>query len=54
MGLLFLLAGYFTPISCDRKGGTAFARDRLSRLGIPWLVYLIHPVVLVAVTYGVH
>ena len=47
MGLFFLLAGYFTPGSCDRKGGVSFARDRIIRLGIPWLVYalLIQPLV---------
>ena len=48
MGLFFLLAGYFTPGSYDRKGGSAFVRDRLIRLGIPWLVYalLLQPLVL--------
>ena len=47
MGIFFLLAGYFTPGSYDRKGGAAFVRDRLIRLGIPWLVYalLIQPLV---------
>jgi surface polysaccharide O-acyltransferase-like enzyme len=47
MGLFFLLAGYFTPGSYDRKGGAAFVRDRIIRLGIPWLVYalLIEPLV---------
>jgi hypothetical protein len=48
MGFFFLLAGYFTPGSYDRKGGAAFLRDRLIRLGIPWLVYslLLQPPVL--------
>ena len=47
MGLFFLLAGYFTPGSYDRKGGASFLRDRLVRLGIPWLVYslLLQPLV---------
>jgi glucan biosynthesis protein C len=47
MGLFFLLAGYFTPGSYDRKGGASFVRDRLIRLGIPWLVYslLLQPLV---------
>ncbi len=47
MGIFFLLAGYFTPGSYDHKGGTAFVRDRLIRLGIPWLVYalLLQPLV---------
>ncbi|MCB0110309.1 MAG: acyltransferase family protein, partial [Caldilineaceae bacterium] len=35
MGALFLLAGYFTPGSYDRKGAGAFLKDRLLRLGIP-------------------
>ncbi|KLU63372.1 glucans biosynthesis protein [Peptococcaceae bacterium CEB3] len=39
MGLLFLLAGYFTPGSFERKGPGAFLKDRLLRLGIPTLVY---------------
>ena len=47
MGFFFLLAGYFTPRSYDRKGGAAFLRDRLIRLGLPWLVYslLLEPLV---------
>lgn len=40
MGAFFLLAGYFTPRSFDRKGTTTFVKDRLIRLGIPLLVYL--------------
>src|SRR5512135_2993223 len=39
MGVFFLLAGYFTPGSYDRKGGASFLRDRLVRLGIPLVVY---------------
>ncbi|OGJ16318.1 hypothetical protein A3K73_01885 [Candidatus Pacearchaeota archaeon RBG_13_36_9] len=39
MGLFFLLSGYFTPWSFDRKGAKKFLRDRLIRLGIPLLVY---------------
>jgi glucans biosynthesis protein C len=47
MGFFFLLAGYFTPASYDRKGGASFLRDRLIRLGLPWLVYslLLEPLV---------
>ncbi len=47
MGFFFLLAGYFTPRSYDRKGGTSFLRDRIIRLGLPWLVYslLLEPLV---------
>lgn len=52
MGLLFLIAGYFTPGAYDRKGGAAFLRDRLLRLGIPLLVYdlLINPLIVFART----
>ena len=40
MGAFFLLAGYFTPRSFDRKGSVTFIKDRLIRLGIPLVVYL--------------
>jgi glucan biosynthesis protein C len=39
MGALFLLAGYFTPGSFDRKGSGSFLKDRLLRLGIPLLIF---------------
>jgi surface polysaccharide O-acyltransferase-like enzyme len=39
MGAFFLLSGYFTPGSYDRKGPRAFLRDRLIRLGIPLVVF---------------
>ena len=40
MGALFLLAGYFTPGSFDRKGSGSFLKARLIRLGIPLLVWI--------------
>ncbi len=40
MGALFLLAGYFTPASFDRKGTGSFLKDRLIRLGIPLIVWI--------------
>lgn len=40
MGALFLLAGYFTPGSFDRKGPAVFLKGRLVRLGIPLLAWL--------------
>jgi surface polysaccharide O-acyltransferase-like enzyme len=45
MGCMFLLSGYFTPASFDRKGPRRFLIDRLVRLGIPMLFYdlAIHP-----------
>jgi glucan biosynthesis protein C len=39
MGLFYMISGYFTPGSVDRKGGTAFLKDRLIRLGVPMLAY---------------
>ena len=39
MGFLFLISGYFTAVSYDRKGPRRFLRDRLLRLGIPLLCY---------------
>jgi surface polysaccharide O-acyltransferase-like enzyme len=45
MGCLFLISGYLTPASFDRKGPRRFLLDRLLRLGIPMLAYdlAIHP-----------
>jgi surface polysaccharide O-acyltransferase-like enzyme len=47
MGFFFLIAGYFTPGSYDRKGVGRFLKDRLVRLGIPVVVYMftIHPLI---------
>lgn len=39
MGAFFLLSGYFTPGSYDRKGAGSFLKDRLVRLGIPLLLF---------------
>ncbi len=46
MGALFLLAGYFTPGSIDRRGPGFFLKARLTRLGIPVLaaIFLLEPV----------
>jgi len=41
MGLLFLIAGYFTPNSYDKKGFAIFIKDRLVRLGIPVFIYVL-------------
>jgi fucose 4-O-acetylase-like acetyltransferase len=40
MGALFLIAGYFTPGSYDRKGSNSFLKSRMVRLGIPLLVWV--------------
>jgi glucan biosynthesis protein C len=39
MGAFFLLAGYFTPGSFDRKGPGSFLKGRLLRLGIPLIIF---------------
>ena len=41
MGLFFLISGYFSAASLDRKGWVRFIKDRLIRLGIPLLVFSI-------------
>jgi glucan biosynthesis protein C len=39
MGAFFLISGYFTPGSFDRKGLGSFIKDRLLRLGIPLILF---------------
>ncbi|MEV0231437.1 acyltransferase family protein [Nonomuraea sp. NPDC050786] len=41
MGFFFLVSGFFTPGSYDRKGSRAFVRDRLVRLGVPLLLFIL-------------
>ncbi|MFX1590078.1 MAG: acyltransferase family protein [Promethearchaeota archaeon] len=41
LGLFFLLGGYFTPKSYDRKGVRSFWKERLIRLGIPLFLYIV-------------
>jgi glucan biosynthesis protein C len=41
MSAFFFLAGFFTPRSYDRKGAGAFLLDRIIRLGIPMMVYIL-------------
>jgi len=42
MGFLFLISGYFFPLSYDRNNGKGFLKKRLLRFGIPLLfVFLI-------------
>lgn len=49
MGLFFLLSGYFTPGAADRRGGRGFVRERLVRLGVPFLLFvlLLRPVLMI-------
>ena len=46
MGLFFLISGYFTPGSVDRKGSWQYIKDRLVRLGIPLVLFslLVSPI----------
>ena len=46
MGAFFLLAGYFTPGSYNRKGASSFLKDKLLRLGVPVIIfyYVISPI----------
>lgn len=41
MGFFFMVSSYFTPGSFDRHGAGPYASDRLKRLGIPLLFYII-------------
>jgi peptidoglycan/LPS O-acetylase OafA/YrhL len=41
MGLFFLISGYLTPYSFKKKGANLFLTDRLRRLGIPLLFYVV-------------
>ncbi|MGD0736409.1 MAG: acyltransferase [Terracidiphilus sp.] len=54
MGFFFLLAGYFTPASLDRKGYKQFILDRLIRLGIPTLAFglILGPLTAALVTFA--
>jgi len=47
IGLFYLISGYFTPRPYDRKQAKRFILDRLTRLGIPLIIYalLINPLV---------
>ncbi len=41
LGLFFMISAYFTPLSYYRKGPALFIRNRLKRLGIPLLFYIV-------------
>jgi peptidoglycan/LPS O-acetylase OafA/YrhL len=41
MGFFFLLSGFFVPGAHDRKGGGRFVKDRLVRLGVPFLLFTV-------------
>ncbi|MBN1470947.1 MAG: acyltransferase family protein [Syntrophaceae bacterium] len=46
MSFLFMVAGYFVPGAYDVKGASRFMKERLFRLGIPLVIFMliIHPV----------
>jgi surface polysaccharide O-acyltransferase-like enzyme len=50
MSFFFILAGYFTPRSLERKGSISFMKGRLIRLGIPLIFFLL---ILAPLTYWV-
>ena len=54
MGILFLLAGYFANGSLERRGPRGFVRERLFRLGLPTLLYMvaIHPLIIFVINPG--
>lgn len=54
MGLLFFVSGYFVEGSLARRGPGAFVRERLVRLGLPTLFYMlvIHPFILLGLNPG--
>lgn len=41
MGFFFLLSGFLAPGSVDRKGPGRWGRDRLKRLGLPFLGFVV-------------
>ena len=54
MGFFFLLAGFFTPRSLERKGYWRFLLDRFLRLGLPLLFFIavLGPVTAAIVTWA--
>jgi len=53
IALLFLASGLVTPEPLERKGPGRFARDRLLRLGVPFIAYvlLVQPTLVYAVEH---
>jgi peptidoglycan/LPS O-acetylase OafA/YrhL len=41
MGLFFMISAYFVPSSLERKGAAKFMKDRLIKLGVPILIFMI-------------
>ncbi|MBU3916013.1 acyltransferase [bacterium] len=51
MAFFFMIAGFFTVSSLDKKSNSSFLKDRFLRLGIPIIVYdlFIHPTMIYAI-----
>ncbi len=51
LGFFFMIAGYFTPGTFDRRGPGPFFQARIIRLGVPLLIYvfLIDPLIYYAI-----
>jgi hypothetical protein len=41
IGSFFFVSGLFSPGAMARKGPSAFATDRIVRLGVPWLAFML-------------
>ena len=41
MGLFFMISAYFVPASLERKGAAKFMKDRLVKLGVPILIFMV-------------
>jgi len=54
MGFFFMLGGYFTPASLERKGYARFIGDRFLRLGLPLLAFglILGPLTAATVNYA--
>jgi len=54
MGLLFFIAGYYADRSLAKRGAKAFLIERMRRLGIPVLIYMlaIHPLIVIGLHPG--
>ena len=54
LGLFFLMGGYFTPKSYDRKGVRSFWKERFLRLGVPLLLYIgiVNPIIIFSLYFA--
>jgi len=52
MSLFFMIAGYFTALSCERSGPAGLVRNRLQRLGIPLLGFSLLMILLQVFVFG--